>query len=283
MSSRPTKIENVARLALEVSEESFPEYYHRFAPKKFRIPQLIACLLLKVYLRQDYRGIEDMLKISPPLRKALGLKKVPDYSTLARTFSTASSARLESMLNVVVKRAGVLKSAAAVDSTGFQVGTASAYYQARRGKQMRGFVKLSLAVLLPSLLVVSANAARGPANDRTSFLPTMQPALERTRITKLYADAGYDAEWIHEWCRGKQGIESWIQPIWRNHPIERVKGAWRREQRIQGMPKEYGRRWGVETVNSVIKRKWGGTTAARTLALQRREVLLKTVVYAVDR
>jgi hypothetical protein len=38
-------------LALAAAEESFPAYYHNFAPKVFRLPQLVACLVLKVYLR----------------------------------------------------------------------------------------------------------------------------------------------------------------------------------------------------------------------------------------
>lgn len=286
MSSRTADLETIARWALEVAKDSVPLYYHRFAPKVFSRPQLVACVLLKTYLRQDYRGMEEILRVSPPLQNILGLKRVPDYSTLSRAFKAVSRSALEGMLEAVLKRTGISQSDAAVDSTGFQAGTASAYYHVRRGvergKRRRGWVKLSLVVLLPSLLVASARPTWAWTNDKTAFIPTMQPAVERVRIRKLFADAGYDAEWIHDWCRNRHGIESWIPPILRSPIPGRVGGFWRKHM-ARGLPKEYGRRWGVETVNSVIKRKWGGATTARTRAGQRREAVIKTVVYAIHR
>jgi hypothetical protein len=41
----------------------------------------LACLLVKEYLRQDYRGLEDLLASSAELRAAWGLESVPDHST----------------------------------------------------------------------------------------------------------------------------------------------------------------------------------------------------------
>ena len=39
----------------------------------------------------------------------------------------------------------------------------------------------------------------------------------------------------------------------------------------------------IEMVNSVIKRRWGGGTTAKTRWEQRREALLKSVVYSIDK
>jgi len=275
----PTRLEAVARLALEAADESFPAYYHQFAPKVFRLPQLIACLVLKVYLRQDYRGIEEVLRVSPPLVKALGLKKVPDHTTLLRASQAATTPRLSAMLESIIKRAGITQSEAALDATGFEVGNASAYFRTRRGDRQKRWVKLSLAVLLPSLLVAHATAGWGPSNDKSFFRNTMEPAVKRVRVTDLYADKGYDAEWIHRWCRGRRGIRSWIPPFM-EIPVHRMRGEWRK-QMATNLPATYGRRWGCETVNSVIKRKWGGAVAAKTRWAQRREALLKTVVYSI--
>lgn len=68
MSSRQSKIEKVARVALKVSEETFPTYAHPRSPKKYRLPQMVACVLMKTWLKQDYRGFVDFLVASPPLR-----------------------------------------------------------------------------------------------------------------------------------------------------------------------------------------------------------------------
>ena len=73
-----------ARLALRVAEQSLPAYAHKFSPQRYRLAQLAACVCLKQYLRLDWRGIEQLLQLSPPLSQALELARVPDHTTLCR-------------------------------------------------------------------------------------------------------------------------------------------------------------------------------------------------------
>ena len=47
----------VARQALATGQAALPLYAHRFSPKKFTQPQLFACLVLKTFLKNDYRGV----------------------------------------------------------------------------------------------------------------------------------------------------------------------------------------------------------------------------------
>jgi hypothetical protein len=282
MPSRQSRIERVAQVALKVAEETFPNYAHPKSPKKYRLPQMAACVLMKTWLRQDYRGFVDFLVASPPLRAALGLKDVPHYSTLAYVFKNRfSDEAMNKMLSTMLRRAGIKSSAAAVDSTGFQINPASAYFVGRRGKLDRAWAKLGLAVLLPSLLIAHAHANWFPASDRTDFVNVVEPAAERVSLTDVYADAGYDAEWIHQWCRDERGIRSWIRPS-RVKRDGTANGRWRNVM-ATAMTHDYGRRWGIETVFSVIKRRWGATTVGRSRAAQKRETLLKAVVYGIDR
>ncbi len=46
--------------------------------------------------------------------------------------------------------------------------------------------------------------------------------------------------------------------------------------RVDGV---YGQRWKCETVNSVIKRKFGSTVRSRSIRLQQREPAVKAIVY----
>src|SRR6188768_2025200 len=73
----------VAGIAYGVARRVLPAYAHRFSPKKFTQPQLAACVILKVYFRQDYRGICGLLELMPSVRRALDLSVTPHYSTLA--------------------------------------------------------------------------------------------------------------------------------------------------------------------------------------------------------
>ena len=48
-------------MAYEIGKQSLPQYSHRFSPKTFTLPQLFACLVLKSFLKTDYRGVVEFL------------------------------------------------------------------------------------------------------------------------------------------------------------------------------------------------------------------------------
>lgn len=72
----------LARDALLAGERALPRYSHARAPKTFTQPQLFAVLVLRSSFRVGYRAVTEVLRSSPDLRQALGLRKVPHYSTL---------------------------------------------------------------------------------------------------------------------------------------------------------------------------------------------------------
>lgn len=74
----------VAREALAVAEVALPRFASRFSRRDgYPLPQLFAVLVVRKFLRQDYRGIEALLGEWSDLRAAIGLAdRVPDHSTL---------------------------------------------------------------------------------------------------------------------------------------------------------------------------------------------------------
>jgi len=72
----------MARTAIEVGEAALAPYSHPKSPHKFTQPQLFALLVLRQYFRLDYRELIVWLHRWAELREALGLKRVPHYSTL---------------------------------------------------------------------------------------------------------------------------------------------------------------------------------------------------------
>ncbi len=72
----------VAREALAVGRAALPPYGSRFSRHDYTQPQLFALLVLKQFLRTDYRGLVALLAEWSELRRAVRLKKVPHYSTL---------------------------------------------------------------------------------------------------------------------------------------------------------------------------------------------------------
>jgi hypothetical protein len=74
----------LARTALAVASEALPAYSSKFSRKDFTQHQHFALLALREFLRTDYRGLEAMLRDWGDLRDALGLRKVPDHSTMQK-------------------------------------------------------------------------------------------------------------------------------------------------------------------------------------------------------
>lgn len=73
----------VARSAIQAAAGALPPYSSAKSRRDYTQPQLFAVLALKQFFRADYRGIAAILADSSDLRRALGLAKVPHYSTLA--------------------------------------------------------------------------------------------------------------------------------------------------------------------------------------------------------
>src|SRR5438270_14042019 len=74
----------LARAALDCAAAALPPYSSKYSKRDFTQHQLFALLALREFLRQDYRGLEQLLKDWSDLCQALGLAKVPDHSTLQK-------------------------------------------------------------------------------------------------------------------------------------------------------------------------------------------------------
>jgi hypothetical protein len=115
---------SVAGAALVAAQRVLPLYTHRNSPKKFTQHQLFACLVLKNFLKTDYRGVVAHLADHPALREVLGLDCVPHFTTLQKAsrhlLATASTRRLlESTIRMHYGRRRRVASSA-VDSTGLE-------------------------------------------------------------------------------------------------------------------------------------------------------------------
>ena len=72
----------LARQAYQVAQASLAAYSNKYSPHRYTQPQLFAILVLRQFLKTDYRGIIQMLHDFSDLRRVLHLKQVPHYSTL---------------------------------------------------------------------------------------------------------------------------------------------------------------------------------------------------------
>src|SRR5262245_54689638 len=122
----------VAREALELGRRHLRAYAHRFSPKKYTQPQLFACLVLKTFLKTDYRGLPEHLADHSDLRSALGLTAVPHFTTAQKASRRLlRQPRARRLFRATIRRFYGRRPRlrrAALDSTGLDCGHASRYY-----------------------------------------------------------------------------------------------------------------------------------------------------------
>lgn len=242
----------VAREALAVARCRLRPYAHKFSPKKFTQPQLFACLVLKTFLKTDYRGLAAHLADHSDLRAALGLEVVPHFTTpqkASRRLLRQHVARrlFRTTVRRFLQRRRRLKRVA-LDSTGLDCGRASRHYIRRRNgaaKQWQTvayshYAKLEAAFDCTSHLMVGVLVDRGPRPDTDRFVPLLDSALANVQIGSALADAGYDSEGNHRYAREDCGVRTFI-PATAGRPTKKMpKGLYRRRMK-QRLNKHYGR------------------------------------------
>ncbi len=284
----PTNLQKVVCLTMKLGAKHLADYGAVRSRHDFTQRQLMSCLVLRAYLKTTYRGVLEVLADSEVLRREMGLEhKLPHFTTLQK-FSGRSE-----VLPIVQQMIAALgpgpaegpAQAAAMDSTGLSAGPASEYFRSRSGTRCHQWVKLSVVVWCTALLPMGYCLDLGPSNDRVQVKDLLAQAQQVGRPSTLYADAGYDAEWIHQHCREEWGVETIIRP---SPSAKRRDGTRGGQYRSQMSPehlaeRSYGKRWAVESFFSALKRKMGSTLAARRPNQMLAEAAFKLLAYTIFR
>jgi hypothetical protein len=283
----------VARAALAAAERVLPFYTHRNSPKKFTQHQLFACLVLKNFLKTDYRGVVAHLADHPQLCAVLRLSTVPHFTTLQKAsqhlLASASARRvLESTVRLHYGRRRRVQSAA-VDSTGLECTAASGYFVKRRQQiteprktlVYHRFPKLGLVCDTSCHFILAIGVGRGPRPDVDELVPLLADALRSMLVECLAADAGYDSESNHRFAREHCGVRTLI-PAKHGRPTDKpASGRYRRLMQTRFNDSLYHRRAQVETVISMIKRRQGPHARGRTYHSQCRDLRLMALTHNV--
>ncbi len=281
------RIVRVAELAMKLGAGHLADYGATRSRHDFTQRQLMTCLILRAYLKTTYRGVIEALASSSELREKLGLQdKLPHYTTLQKFSLRSQVVAIAQKLVSQIGQAALSQrpQAAAMDSTGLSTTAASDYYRLRSGKGRREWAKVSVIVLCGSLLPLSLAVSWGPSNDRSQAKELLSQVSPARAPSKLYADIGYDAEWIHVHCREKLKLQSVIKPGPQLRADGGRHGKWR-PQMSQDYLKEqgYGKRWSVESFFSGLKRTMGANLSARSQAALLAEAAIRVVAYALRR
>ena len=172
-----------------------------------------------------------------------------------------------------------------IDATGLESHHVSRHFIRRQGRQghtkrYRRWTKLTILCHHDTHLIAGVEVGPGPSNDVVYFVPVVTQAVKHLAIDRLLADAGYDAEWHHQWCREQLGMRSTVIPInpRRGNP-QATTGRYRRQMYNRFPNRLYRQRWHVECVFSRLKRLLGSALTARGEKSRSRECYYRVLTH----
>jgi transposase len=265
-----------------IRESKIPLYSSKFSRKDYNQHQLLALLVFKEYLGARYREIIELVEVMDAIQTRLGISRIPHFTTLCKFSSRISSSILTEIhkqaTNFSYRDTGRVPTIA-IDSTGFPTEYFSYYYSMRTEKTRKDFIKISLAVDTEKQTILGAKITKSRQHDTKHAKPLLRNTWKKAECYVL--DRGYDSEQIHLQIRTEIHAKS-IIPI-RDWNADYVKGEFRKEMANDFDRERYGQRNKVETVFSVIKRRFGDDIKSRLYRNQVKELKLKCIVYSVDR
>ena len=278
-----------AGLALEVGQAVLPAQRSKFSKRQFTQPQLLAVLCLMRYEDWTFREAEVRLSEHSELRSALRLSSVPDYTTLCRFLTRVQEEDVARAMNELVGRMpGRWRSPATVgvDATGLAQAAVSSYFIRRvehfgqKQRTWKHWLKWLAVVDLERKIILAQSARQAPWNDCATLPVLVGQANQNTPIGCVLADAEFDSERNHTFCREQLKAESII-------PAKRFtsrKATGVRKQMQENFPRQqYCRRSLIESVFSAVKRKLSCRAPGRTIATQARQALLPGLAFNIYR
>jgi len=182
------------------------------------------------------------------------------------------------------------KPTAAVDATGLESRHTSRYFFQRAGRQQsaHGWVKLTVACDTASHFFAGATVTPGPSNDSPQLRPAMAQAALVVSWDRVLADAAFDSEAHHRYCREDLGVRSTVIPLNRRGRGRKWPKTTYRRQMVKRFRKKprgsrhrrvYGQRWQAESAFSRHKRRLGSSLGGRSEAARERECHLRVLTH----
>ena len=277
------------RVALSIGQAVRPADRSTCSTHRFTQPPLLA---LFCWMRDEdgtVREAEGRLAERRELRAALGLRRVPDDTTLYRFRRRLDASVLEQALSAVVARLRPQPSppaTVAADATGLTPGAISTCFAKRAQDRAPGFTRRHwlqwiLAVDVDRRMILAPTARRGPTHDGAPWRPRVDTAPPQGPIGVVLADAACDRERHHQHVR--PAVQAYrIMPAQRGRATWHIQGI-RAHMRQHCPAPLYRRRGLIERVCSAVKRNLSARAPGRSLYTPCLRALRLGVAYNIYR
>lgn len=267
-----------------------PEHSSKFSRKDFTQHQLLALAILKQKTDEDYRDTVD--SIGSDLMGAMGLAKIPHFTTLQKFIKRIDSQVLDALIAViailVIGNHPLKGAVVGIDSSGYPASHASSYFvrRIRRTPTRKTFLKGSFVGDLTYQMIVCCKLRNFPSHDITDFKRLIGRArIILKKISEVHADRGYDGKaeilFVEKLLKAVPYIKlkETEKHKCRSKIRRKVLNNWNRlDFSLRGRQRNL-----IETINSVVKRVFGDALYSKDIWMRRKELKLKYVAYNVYR
>jgi len=263
--NNPSKLIKFAENCSGVVRKKIRKYSSKYSRKTYTQWQLLTLLCIMKRYRLKYREAAEILQLMPELAEFLGLKKIPHWTTLNKFFLRLKNC----MLTILVEISALGKRIeASIDASGYDRHYASKHY-VRRCKMTFGDLKVTKIIDVHRLSVHRIHCTTTRRHDSQIILPLVNKTA--AKLLSLYGDGGYDAKFVRDSLRSDK-----------TRPVIKHRIFWNIDKAHNARLKDYGKRSMSETVNSMIKRKYGDSVSSKAWNNQFKEMNLKCLVHNID-
>ena len=280
-----SKYKKVADFCYELFRISeLPLYYSKYSNKIYSNFQKLFLLIYKQARKFTYEELLTDLADNLTLRRYLGYRKLPHYTTLIK-FAKSLPYRVLDRLVLGFKKLIPKPKKVAIDATGISLDNASPHYCKRIGKpyKKRPFMKTTFVVDIENYIILLCKMRKGHRHDTKDAKPLVKKMARHYQPEVFYADRGYDDNNLFKLVVENLKAYPIILQRRLDVPKHRRKGRYRKETYDVFDYGEYLQRNKIETCNSMIKKRFNSNAKSRNAKCQKVEVYLRIVAYNIDR
>jgi len=261
-----------------------PLYSSKFSNKMYSNFQKLFLLVYKQFRRFTYEELMTDISSNKELRTYLGLNKLMHYTTLIK-FAQHLPWKVLDKLVLAFKKLIPKPSKVAIDATGISLDNASPHYCKRVGLayKKRPYMKTTFIVDIETFIILLCKTRKKERHDTKDAQPQIKKLALHYEPEVFYADRGYDDNKLFKLVWEKLGAFPLIYQRNQDVPKRRKIGEYRKLTCDTFDYGEYLQRNKIETVNSMIKRRFGSNVRARRLRTQKMEILCRVIAYNIDR
>ena len=295
-------IQICSRIIEKCKRSGIKKYSSKFCNQLYTNYQFIVLLCLKQKTQSGYESFikEELIEL-PHIVKYLELKTIPHFTALQKFAQRIKQSILELVLLQSTARMGIKKLILGQEGTGFKSKKISCHYVARieyftrtkkkrrpgrppKKRKLRKYLYVQIMVELRTQMPIGILVSRSPGGDAKKFKPVAKKVMKLGKSIKYVTlDKGYDDEKVHEFIRECLMAESIIPARNEDVPVYKTSGTYRKKMKRGYSKKRYHQRSKNETVNSVVKRKWGDSTLAFNWRNQNKEIVFRLIFYVARR